>query len=40
MLIEMFQKLIMFATQRFLFVFLASLVETDIKISLFFMDTH
>lgn len=40
MLIEMVQKLFMFATQRLLFVFLASLVETDIKISLFFMDTH
>ena len=40
MLIEIVQELFMFAMQRPLFAFLASLVETDIKISLFFMDTH
>lgn len=40
MLIEIIQKLFMFAIRCLLFAFFASLVETDIKISLLFMDTH
>lgn len=40
MLTEIIQKLFMFAIRCLLFAFFASLVETDIKISLFFVDTH
>lgn len=40
MLIEIIQKLSMFVSQCLVFAFFASLVETDIKISLFFVDTH
>lgn len=40
MLIEIVHELFIFAMQRLLFAFLVNLVETDIKISLFFMDTH
>lgn len=40
MLIEIIQKLFMFAIHCLLLAFFASLVEMDIKISLFFVDTH
>lgn len=40
MLIKIIQKVFMFAMQRLLFAFSPSLVETDIKITLFFVDTH
>lgn len=40
MLIEVIQKVFVFTMQSLLFAFFASLVETDIKISLFFVDTH